>query len=124
MDFTPSIAFAPIPQPSTYRLVRVSEPPLESVATIQRIVAEAFGVPAWTMTARDRQEHIARPRMIAMAITRDLTRLSLHDIGKAFGGRDHTTVLHAYNAVCDWATIEKGFPELIEQLKQRCRRGK
>src|SRR5688572_24329210 len=109
MDFTPSIAFAPIHRHSTYRLVRVSDDPMpESVALIQHIVAEAFGVPAWTMTARDRQEHIARPRMIAMAITRDLTQLSLHDIGKAFGGRDHTTVLHAYNAVCDWATIEKG----------------
>lgn len=124
MNFTPAITQAPIPRPSTHRLVRMAESPCaESVALIQRIVAETFGVPVWTMTAKQRPQHIAEPRMVAMFLAREVTDMTLVRIGEAFGGRDHGTVLHACRAVKNWMSVEPALAALIEQLKERCRRG-
>jgi chromosomal replication initiation ATPase DnaA len=123
MTFTPSIAFGPIQRSSTHRLVRVTDlPPVrcESVLSIQRVVAEAFGVPAATMWSKTRAWHVTKPRMIAMSIAHDLTGLSTAVIGKEFGGRDHSTVLHACKQVHNWASTEKGLGALVDSLRQRC----
>jgi len=65
------------------------------VDLIQKTVAQYFDISFQDMKARRRTKAIAYPRQIAMYLSRDLTRLSLPEIGQFFGGRDHTTVLHA-----------------------------
>jgi chromosomal replication initiator protein len=126
MTFTPSIAFGHIAHSTTRNcsagcaVIDGRSQRLISIGAIQRIVAEAFNVPTWTMTARDRQEHIARPRMIAMRLARDITGQTLQAIGDAFGGRDHGTVHRACREVRDWVSVDPGLERVIEQLRQRC----
>ncbi len=66
-----------------------------SLDNIQKVVAEYFHIRGSEMQSKRRSRNIARPRQIAMALTKELTSHSLPEIGDAFGGRDHTTVLHA-----------------------------
>ena len=68
---------------------------LISIDNIQKTVASYYKIRVNDLTAKTRTRSIARPRQIAMALAKDLTRLSLPEIGKAFGGRDHSTVIHA-----------------------------
>ena len=68
---------------------------LVSIENIQKVVAEHFKVRVADLHSKRRNRSIARPRQIAMALSKELTRHSLPEIGDAFGGRDHTTVLHA-----------------------------
>jgi chromosomal replication initiator protein len=66
---------------------------------IQELVAVSYGLHPLSMTSRIRDARIARPRQIAMFLTREITHRSLIEIGRVFGGRDHTTVIHAIRAV-------------------------
>lgn len=69
------------------------------VETIKRTVSKHFGITIKDIEGKKRSRNIAHPRQIAMYLTRELTDLSLPKIGKSFGGRDHTTVLHAYDKI-------------------------
>src|SRR6267142_2593337 len=62
---------------------------------IQRKVAEAYGIKLSDLKAKNRTRAVAFPRQIAMYLSRQLTHASLAEVGRAFGGKDHTTVLHA-----------------------------
>ena len=66
-----------------------------SIENIQKTVADYYKIKVSEMYSKKRSRNVARPRQIAMALAKELTPLSLPDIGDAFGGRDHTTVLHA-----------------------------
>src|SRR5215813_7251104 len=66
-----------------------------TIDQIQRRVAEFFGVKLTDMRAKTRTQAVAFPRQISMYLARQLTHASLSDVGRAFGGKDHTTVLHA-----------------------------
>lgn len=66
-----------------------------SIENIQRTVADYYKIKVSEMYSKKRTRNVARPRQVAMALAKELTQLSLPDIGEAFGGRDHTTVLHA-----------------------------
>lgn len=68
---------------------------LVSVENIQKTVADYYKIKVSEMYSKKRSRNVARPRQVAMALAKELTQLSLPDIGEAFGGRDHTTVLHA-----------------------------
>lgn len=68
---------------------------LVTIENIQKTVAEYFKMRLGDLLSKRRSRSIARPRQIAMALAKELTRHSLPEIGDAFGGRDHTTVLHA-----------------------------
>ena len=70
-----------------------------TIDQIQKRVAEHFDVRLADMTSKRRPANIAFPRQIAMHLARELTKLSLSEIGEAFGGRDHGTVLHAHRLV-------------------------
>src|SRR5215203_1642270 len=70
-----------------------------TIEQIQRRVAEHFDVRIADMTSKRRPANIAFPRQIAMYLARELTKASLNEIGHAFGGRDHGTVLHAHRLV-------------------------
>ncbi|MGH8648068.1 MAG: chromosomal replication initiator protein DnaA, partial [Burkholderiales bacterium] len=66
-----------------------------SIENIQKTVADFYKIKVSEMYSKKRSRNVARPRQVAMALAKELTQLSLPDIGEAFGGRDHTTVLHA-----------------------------
>jgi chromosomal replication initiator protein len=68
---------------------------LVSIDNIQRTVAEYYKIKMADMLSKRRNRSVARPRQVAMALAKELTNHSLPEIGDAFGGRDHTTVLHA-----------------------------
>jgi chromosomal replication initiator protein len=72
-----------------------------SVENIQKTVADYYKIKVSEMFSKKRTRNVARPRQIAMALAKELTQLSLPDIGDAFGGRDHTTVLHACRKITD-----------------------
>ena len=72
-----------------------------SIDNIQRTVAEYFNIKMADMLSKRRNRSIARPRQIAMALAKELTNHSLPEVGDAFGGRDHTTVLHACRKIDD-----------------------
>ncbi|MDP2044311.1 MAG: chromosomal replication initiator protein DnaA, partial [Candidatus Omnitrophota bacterium] len=82
---------------------------------IQRCVAEEFGVTLQDLKTRRRNKQVVFPRQIAMYLSRELTDLSLPEIGEAFGGKDHTTVLHSYNKI-KGALLNN--PELKERLEK------
>lgn len=70
-----------------------------TVENIQKTVAEFFKLKISDMHSKKRSRNVARPRQVAMALTKDLTQMSLPEIGEAFGNRDHTTVLHACRTI-------------------------
>ena len=72
---------------------------LVSIENIQKTVAEYFKIRVGDLLSKKRSRSIARPRQIAMALAKELTNHSLPEIGDAFGGRDHTTVLHGCRRV-------------------------
>ena len=72
-----------------------------SIEHIQKTVADYYKIKGSDMTSKNRTRIIARPRQIAMWLAKELTAMSLPAIGEAFGGRDHTTVLHACRTIAD-----------------------
>jgi hypothetical protein len=66
---------------------------------IQRVVADEYGVSRIDILSRDRLKRIVRPRQVAMFIAKRITQKSLPEIGRRFGGKDHTTVLHALRKI-------------------------
>jgi len=70
-----------------------------SIENIQKTVADFYKIKTSDMHSKKRSRNIARPRQMAMALAKDLTQMSLPDIGEAFGNRDHTTVLHACRTI-------------------------
>ncbi|HWN30415.1 MAG TPA: chromosomal replication initiator protein DnaA [Burkholderiales bacterium] len=72
-----------------------------SIENIQKTVADYYKIKVSEMYSKKRSRALARPRQIAMALSKELTELSLPNIGDAFGGRDHTTVLHACRKIAE-----------------------
>lgn len=91
-----------------------------TVPNIQKIVGEYFGVRLQDLLSKRRVRSLARPRQIAMALSKELTEHSLPEIGEAFGGRDHTTVLHACRTIrklCETDTrMRQDWEQLIRTL--------
>jgi len=74
---------------------------LVTIENIQKTVAEYYKIRLADLSAKTRSRSIARPRQMAMALSKELTSKSLPEIGKAFGGRDHTTVMHACKKISE-----------------------
>jgi chromosomal replication initiator protein len=72
-----------------------------TIETIQKTVADYYKIKLSDMHSKKRSRDIARPRQVAMTLAKELTSLSLPNIGDAFGGRDHTTVLHACKTIAE-----------------------
>lgn len=92
-----------------------------SVENIQKTVADYYKVRVSEMFSKKRSRVVARPRQVAMALSKELTSLSLPDIGEAFGGRDHTTVLHACRKIAELRSthpdIARDFDALVQVLR-------
>jgi len=80
-------------------------------------VAEFYSIRVSDLKSKRRNRQIARPRQIAMALAKELTNLSLPDIGDAFGGRDHTTVIHACKKVDELTRTEAKINEDYKSLR-------
>jgi chromosomal replication initiator protein len=91
---------------------------LITVDFIQRCVAEEFGITLSELKTKRRNKQIVLPRQIAMYLSRELTDLSLPEIGNYFGGKDHTTVLHSYNKIKEAVTQKQALKERIERVIQ------
>ncbi len=91
-----------------------------SVDNIQRTVAEYYKIKVADLTSKRRSRSVARPRQVAMALAKELTNHSLPEIGDGFGGRDHTTVLHACRKIKELretdADIREDYQNLLRSL--------
>lgn len=84
---------------------------LVSIENIQKTVADYFKIRVGDLLSKRRSRSVARPRQIGMALAKELTNHSLPEIGDAFGGRDHTTVLHACRRIAGLRETEKRVDE-------------
>lgn len=89
---------------------------LVTIDNIQKTVAEYYKVKVADLLSKRRNRSIARPRQMAMALSKELTNHSLPEIGDHFGGRDHTTVIHAYRKVKELIQTENDFAEDYKNL--------
>jgi len=89
---------------------------LVTIENIQKTVAQYFKLRVVDLVSKRRTRSIARPRQIAMALAKQLTNHSLPEIGDAFGGRDHTTVLHACRKVVELREKDNGIEEDVTNL--------
>ena len=89
-----------------------------TIEEIQRQVASHYQIRVGDMHSARRSRSIARPRQIAMFLAKQLTQHSLPDIGRRFGGRDHTTVLHAVKKIDELCLIDKQFQDDVEFLRR------
>jgi chromosomal replication initiator protein len=87
-----------------------------TIELIQKKVSEYFDIRLSDMKAKKRSKIVAYPRQIAMYLARELTGHSLPEIGEQFGGRDHTTVLHAYEKICGEAGSNPTIKGLLNKL--------
>lgn len=93
---------------------------LVTVENIQKVVAEYYRIKVADLKSKNRSRSVARPRQLAMALSKELTNRSLPEIGKAFGDRDHTTVLHACRTIATLReqdnNIQEDWSNLIRTL--------
>ncbi|WP_040976999.1 chromosomal replication initiator protein DnaA [Necropsobacter massiliensis] len=93
---------------------------LVTVENIQKVVAEYYRIKVADLKSKNRSRSVARPRQLAMALSKELTNRSLPEIGKGFGDRDHTTVLHACRTIAALreqdSNIQEDWSNLIRTL--------
>ncbi|MDT9165925.1 helix-turn-helix domain-containing protein, partial [Escherichia coli] len=77
-----------------------------NIDNIQRVVAEYYRIPLRELTGKKRNRSFARPRQMAMSLSRQLTGNSYPEIGLAFDGRDHSTVIHACEKVAELRALD------------------
>ena len=99
-------------------LVRTREPKKIKIEDIQKLVASHFNVSRADILSSRRTAIVVKPRQIAMYLAKILTLRSLPEIGRRFGGRDHTTVLHAVRKIDGLARTDGGLSEELELLKR------
>ena len=89
---------------------------LITVENIQKTVADYYKVRVADLLSKRRSRSVARPRQVAMALAKELTTHSLPEIGDAFGGRDHTTVMHACKRIKELRDVEQRIQEDYSNL--------
>lgn len=90
-----------------------------TIEEIQRVVCEYFGIPEDLIRAKTRKQEIVAARQIAMYLAKEMTNSSLKTIGLHFGGRDHSTVIHAYQSVEDQMHIDPKYLAVVTQIKRK-----
>jgi chromosomal replication initiator protein len=89
-----------------------------TIEEIQKRVSEHFNIRLSDMASPRRARAVARPRQVAMYLAKQLTSRSLPEIGRKFGNRDHTTVMHAVSRVCELIARDAGFADDVELLRR------
>src|SRR5262249_55669868 len=100
------------------------EQPAVSIDRIQQLVSERFGLSREELCGDRRSQNIVYPRHVAMYLSRELTDLSLPKIGKEFGGRDHTTVIHATSRIARLIREDRSVYNLVQELTARVKQGR
>jgi chromosomal replication initiator protein len=99
-------------------MCRSGEPKRVRIEDIQRIVARHYNVSKTELLSNRRTRTIVKPRQVAMYLSKVMTPRSLPEIGRRFGGRDHTTVLHAVRKIEDLSESDNTLAQEIELLKR------
>ncbi|MDP9292342.1 MAG: chromosomal replication initiator protein DnaA [Verrucomicrobiota bacterium] len=94
-----------------------------TIDQIQRRVAEHYDIRLADMTSKRKPQNIAFPRQVAMYLARELTKSSLSEIGEAFGGRDHGTVIHAHRLIREKMCAEETLRRTVSFLDSKLNRG-
>jgi chromosomal replication initiator protein len=115
-DVSPELA-----QVALKDIISPERPRTIQVTQVQKVIGDHFGLKMEDLKGKKRTRNIAFPRQIAMFLTRELTDMSLPRIGDAFGGRDHTTVLHACDRVAEVAAKDEELKATLERLSQAIR---
>lgn len=96
-----------------------SKPKTITIADVQKTVAATFQVRVEDMKAKKRTKTVAYPRQIAMYLSREMTDHSLPKIGVEFGGRDHTTVIHAHDKIARLFATDQDLQKQIQEIKEQ-----
>ena len=88
------------------------------IEDIQKAVAKHYGLPVDILSAKTRRAEVALPRQIAMYLSRQITKEPLKEIGNRFGGRDHTTVIHACKSMEELIQRDKTFQGILDQISK------
>ena len=100
-------------------LVRTHEPKRVKIEDIQKLVASHYSVSRADILSSRRTAAVVKPRQVAMFLAKMLTLRSLPEIGRRFGGRDHTTVLHAVRKIEALVGNDTALAEEVESLKRQ-----
>jgi len=104
-------------------IIPSGRPKMITIQDIQARVGEFYGLKLEDFKARKRTKAVAFPRQIAMYLSRELTDYSLPKIGDAFGGRDHTTVIHAHDKIAQQLLIDQELYKIVQNLIERIKSG-
>ena len=100
-------------------IIPSSKPKIISISDIQKVVGEYFNVKLDDFKAKKRTKSVAYPRQIAMYLSRELTDYSLPKIGEEFGGRDHTTVIHAHEKISKLMQSDSQLQDHIKEINSK-----
>lgn len=114
---------APILRPSGYVTYGPAAPlvivrPRLTVARIQAAVCDFYGLDIGSMTTQSREKRVARPRQVAMYLANRLTPKTSTAIGRCFGNRDHTTVLHAIKRIEQLQCVDEDLADDVRDLSE------
>jgi chromosomal replication initiator protein len=101
------------------QLYRQPRPAKRTIDDVQRATCEAFGITADELTSPARAQRLVWPRQVAMYLARELTDQTLPAIGRAFGGRDHTTVMHACKRTAERMASDPEADRVVRDLTDR-----
>jgi chromosomal replication initiator protein len=101
------------------RKVAKRSAPILSIETIQRTVAKRFNIDEELLRAKTRKQEIVQARQVAMYLAKELTSSSLKTIGLHFGGRDHSTVIHACQTISDDMRHSPALASKVDELKRQ-----
>ncbi|HUC93592.1 MAG TPA: chromosomal replication initiator protein DnaA [Paenibacillus sp.] len=104
-------------------IIPSGRPRMITIQDIQARVGEYFGLKLEEFKARKRTKAVAFPRQIAMYLSRELTDYSLPKIGEAFGGRDHTTVIHAHDKITQQVKADQDLYKIVQNLTDKIKSG-
>ena len=99
--------------------VRASKNTVPTIEKIQKIVANFYGIKISDLSSQNRARVVARPRQIAMYLSKNLTQESLPAIGKGFGGKNHATVIHSVKLVADLMNGDAKFLQEVKELEEK-----
>jgi chromosomal replication initiator protein len=95
-----------------------------TIESIQELVSDRFGLSLQELCGDKRSQNIVYPRQVAMYLSRELTDSSLPKIGKQFGGRDHTTVIHATSKIARMIREDRSVYNLVQELTARVKQAR
>ncbi|MDM5296602.1 chromosomal replication initiator protein DnaA [Bacillus pumilus] len=100
-------------------IIPSSKPRIITIKDIQRIVGQQFNIRLEDFKAKKRTKSVAYPRQIAMYLSREMTDSSLPKIGEEFGGRDHTTVIHAHEKISRLIVEDEQLQQHVKEIKEQ-----